>query len=89
MKKTKKILIISCITILVVSMITSTFAVTQKDAENVKNQINDTEEEIKKVLMCCFNCHIAILYVQMVDTQRKSMYGNSRKSAGNCHILPL
>lgn len=49
MKKTKKILIISCITILVVSMITSTFAVTQKDAENVKNQINDTEEEIKKV----------------------------------------
>ena len=25
----------------------------------------------------------------MVDTQRKSMYGNSRKSAGNCHILPL
>ena len=49
MKNTKKILIISCITILVVSMITSTFAVTQKDAENVKNQINDTEEEIKKV----------------------------------------
>lgn len=30
---------------------------------------------------------IAILYVQMVDTQRKSTYGNSRKSAGNCHIL--
>lgn len=49
MKKTKKILIISCITILVVSMITNTFAVTQKDAENVKSQINDTEEEIKKV----------------------------------------
>lgn len=37
--------------------------------------------------MRCFNCHIAILYVQMVDTQRKSTYGNSRKSAGNCHIL--
>lgn len=36
--------------------------------------------------MRCFNCHIAILYVQMVDTQRKSTYGNSRKSAGNCHI---
>ena len=34
--------------------------------------------------MRCFNCHIAILYVQMVDTQRKSTYGNSRKSAGNC-----
>lgn len=49
MKKTKKILIISCITILVASMITNTFAVTQKDAENVKSQINDTEEEIKKV----------------------------------------
>lgn len=32
--------------------------------------------------MRCFNCHIAILYVQMVDNQRKSMYGNSRKSAG-------
>ena len=26
--------------------------------------------------MRCFNCHIAILYVQMVDNQRKSMYGN-------------
>ena len=39
--------------------------------------------------MRCFNCHIAILYVQMVDTQRKSMYGNSRKSAGNCHMLLL
>ena len=38
--------------------------------------------------MRCFNCHIAILYVQMLDTQRKSTYGNSRKSAGNCHILP-
>ena len=25
----------------------------------------------------------------MVDTQRKSTYGNSRKSAGNCHMLPL
>ncbi len=37
--------------------------------------------------MRCFYCHIAILYVQMVDTQRKSTYGNSRKSAGNCHIL--
>lgn len=36
--------------------------------------------------MRCFNFHIAILYVQMVDTQRKSTYGNSRKSAGNCHI---
>lgn len=32
--------------------------------------------------MRCFNCHIAILYVQKVDTQRKSTYGNSRKSAG-------
>ena len=39
--------------------------------------------------MRCFNCHIAILYVQMVDTQRKSTYDNSRKSAGNCHILLL
>ena len=39
--------------------------------------------------MRCFNCHIAILYLQMVDNQRKSMYGNSRKSAENCHILPL
>ncbi len=29
--------------------------------------------------MRCFNCHIAILYVQMVDNQRKSIYGNSRK----------
>ena len=37
--------------------------------------------------MRCFNCHIAILYMQMVDTQRESTYGNSRKSAGNCHIL--
>lgn len=36
--------------------------------------------------MRCFNSHIAILYVQMVDNQRKSTYGNSRKSAGNCHI---
>lgn len=35
--------------------------------------------------MRCFNCHVAILYVQMVETQRKSTYGNSRKSAGNCH----
>ena len=39
--------------------------------------------------MRCFNCHIAILYVQMVDTQRKNTYGNSLKSAGNCHILLL
>ena len=37
--------------------------------------------------MRCFNRHIAILYVQMLDTQCKSTYGNSRKSAGNCHIL--
>lgn len=37
--------------------------------------------------MRCFNCHIAILYVQVVDSQRKSMYGNSRKRAGNCHIM--
>ena len=37
--------------------------------------------------MRCFNCHIAILYMQMVDTQRESAYGNSRKSAENCHIL--
>lgn len=37
--------------------------------------------------MRCFNSHIAILYVQMVDNQRKSTYGNSRKSTGNCHIL--
>lgn len=35
--------------------------------------------------MRCFNCHIAILYVQVVENQRKSMYGNSRKIAGNCH----
>lgn len=32
--------------------------------------------------MRCLNCHIAILYVQMVDTQRKSTYGNSRKALG-------
>lgn len=32
--------------------------------------------------MRCFNCHIAIFYVQMVDTQRKSTYGNSRKTPG-------
>lgn len=38
--------------------------------------------------MRCFNCHIAISYVQVVDSQRKSMYGNSRKIAGNCHVLP-
>ena len=31
--------------------------------------------------------YIAILYVQMVDNQRRSTYANSRKSAGNCHIL--
>lgn len=36
--------------------------------------------------MRCLNYHIAILYVQMVDTQRESTYGNSRKSTGNCHI---
>lgn len=38
--------------------------------------------------MRCFNCHIAISYVQVVDSQRKSMYGNSRKSPGiaiYCH----
>lgn len=39
--------------------------------------------------MRCFNCYIAILYVQMVDNQRKSTYDNSRKSAGNFHILLL
>ena len=39
--------------------------------------------------MRCFNCHIAISYVQVVDSQRKSTYGNSRKIAGNCHILLL
>lgn len=38
--------------------------------------------------MSCFNCHIAISYVQVVDSQRKSMYGNSRKRAENCHMLP-
>lgn len=38
--------------------------------------------------MRCFNCHIAILYVQVVDSQCESAYGNSRKRAGNCHILP-
>ena len=38
--------------------------------------------------MRCFNCHIAILYVQVVDSQCESTYGNSRKIAGNCHILP-
>lgn len=37
--------------------------------------------------MRCLNCHIAISYVQVVDSQRKSTYGNSRKIAGNCHIL--
>lgn len=30
--------------------------------------------------MRCFNSHIAILYVQMVDNQRKSTYG--RKAPG-------
>lgn len=30
--------------------------------------------------MRCFNCHVAISYVQVVDSQRKSMYGNSRKN---------
>ena len=43
-------------------------------------------QKIKKKFECVVL--IAILYVQMVDTQRKSTYGNSRKSAGNCHILP-
>ena len=38
--------------------------------------------------MRCFYCHIAMLYVQMVDNQCKNAYGNSRKRAWNCHILP-
>ena len=39
--------------------------------------------------MRCFNCHIAMLYVQMVDTQRKSTYGNSRKSAGELPYIVI
>ncbi len=49
MKKTNKILMISCIIMMAFSTIFSTFAVTQQDAQNVQDQINDTEEEIKKV----------------------------------------
>ena len=34
-----------------------------------------------------FNRHMAILYFVLVVRQGKGTYGNSRKSAGKCHIL--
>lgn len=42
--------------------------------------------------MRCFNCHIAILYVQMVDTQRKirmAILGRAPGIAIYCHCENL